>query len=118
MEALEDRTEILCSLWVCHIDINLLGSERSPKQTLLTVRKGDARKWQAWTRPVDPQQLRFVRSLRKHAVKGQEQTRVGRTFAVSGKVLKLRRLDRHMIDDQVSDQFNRRAEGSKIVPTS
>jgi len=54
------------------IYVDLLRSERGPKQPLFTICQNGICEWQAWPRAVDSKEVSFCGPLREYAIEGEE----------------------------------------------
>src|SRR5690606_9690628 len=71
-ELLENALEIRTSMWMAHVDVDLLLGERRPQQAARAVPEGDRRKGQGRPRPVYREQILGRGAMRKNAVVRQE----------------------------------------------
>ena len=116
LKLIQNLLQIAFARGIANVDIDLLRRECRPQQALGSILKPQPGKRQGWARPINLEQVRFPRTVRKHAVVRQEHSRIGGRVPVLLKIGKLRGLARHMVDDQIGHDVDVLRHGAHVVP--
>src|SRR6185369_14222394 len=102
LKLIQNLLQIASAHGIVNVNIDLLRRECRPQQALRSIFKLQPGKRQGWARPINLEQVRFSRAVRKHAVIRQEHSRIGGLVSTLLKISELRGMARNMVDDQIS----------------
>ena len=99
-----------------HVDVDLIAGERRPQQHASAPRKLVLGEGKPGTRRVKRRQIRLRGAVCKYPVEREEQTGVGRRVTARVVVLELRRVTRHVIDDDIGHDVGVCGKRRDVLP--